>query len=240
MDFSILGICWDSKSFKRSSINAPIEIRKSFSKMETFISGIDLNERAFFSDLESIKPKDYEEMELTIKEKLNKRNFPIIIGGDHSISYASVKLIEPKVFVSFDAHPDCEDKELCYSSVTRKIIERGYKTILYGVRSFSRKESDFMNRNGIKIATIRDLKAINEPTYLSIDFDVLDPSIMPNVNCPEPNGLTFKQVLDAIRILAKNLIAVDFVEFVPTENITYTLIATKLIYSTLVEIIRSR
>jgi len=239
MDFSILGICWDSKSFKGSSINAPIEIRKSLSRMETFVNGIDLNEKAFFSDLGNIKPRDYKEMGLIIKEKLNKGNFPIIIGGDHSISYASVKVMEPKVFVSFDAHPDCENKELCYSSVTRKIIEEGYKTVLYGVRSFSRKESDFIDRNGIKIATIKDLKTINEPTYLSIDFDVLDPSIMPNVNCPEPNGLTFQQVLDAIKVLAKNLRAVDFVEFVPTENITYTLIATKLIYSTLAEIIRS-
>lgn len=240
MDFSILGICWGNKSFKISSINAPIEIRKSFPRMETFVNGIDLNESAFFSDLGDIKPRDYKEMELMIKEKLNKRNFPVIIGGDHSISYASVKAVEPKVFVSFDAHPDCEDKELCYSSVTRKIIEGGYKTVLYGVRSFSKKESDFIDKNRIKIATIRDLKTINEPTYLSIDFDVLDPSIMPNVNCPEPNGLTFQQVLDAIRVLAKNLIAVDFVEFVPTKNITYTLIAAKLIYSTLAGIIRSR
>ena len=168
-------------------------------------------------------------------------SFPIFIGGDHSVSYPLVKAVKPKVFVSFDAHPDCEDKELCFFSVTRKIVEEGFRAYLYGSRCFSKAEDEFIrNNDSIKVATLEDLKKINEPVYLSIDFDVLDSSIMPAVAVPEPDGLSFKEVVEAVRALAKNLVAVDFVEFLPTENTTYTLLAGKLIYSTLAEIIRAR
>jgi arginase family enzyme len=63
---------------------------------------------------------------------------------------------------------------------------------------------------------------------------------MPNISFPEPNGLTFSEIIEAIRALAKNLVAVDFVEFLPTENTISTVIAGKLVYSTLAEIVKSR
>lgn len=236
MDFSLLGICLDRKSFRRGSDRAPFEIKRIFPQLETYINGIDL-QNIFLKDLGYIEPENYEEIIGHIK---NMQNFPIIIGGDHSITHPVVKAINPKVFVTFDAHLDCEDKDLNFFSVTRKIAEDGFKTYVYGARCFSKAESDYINNGKVKIATLEDLKNINEPVYLSIDFDVLDSSIMPAVAVPEPNGLNFNQVLEGVRALAKNLVAVDFVEFLPTENITYTLIAGKLIYSTLAEIFRAK
>lgn len=237
MHFSLLGICLDRKKFRRGSHNAPYELRNIFPQLETFINGVDLQNDGWFKDFGNILPKKYEEMIHEIKNKIQD-GFPIILGGDHSITYPAVKAVNPKVFVTFDAHPDCEDEEISFKSVTRKIAEDGFKTFIHGVRCFSKKEWDYINNSNIKIATLEDLKAINEPVYLSIDFDVLDSSIMPAVAIPEPNGLTFNQVLESIKALAKNLIAVDFVEFLPTENTTHTLIAGKLIYSTLAEIIK--
>jgi len=236
MDFSLLGICLDRKNFRRGSDKAPFEIKRIFPQLETYINGIDL-QNVWLKDLGYIEPSSYDEIINHIK---NIQNFPIILGGDHSITYPLVKAIKPKVFVTFDAHPDCENKDLCFLSVTRKIAEDGFKTYIYGVRCFSKAEWEYINNGKIKIATLEDLKAINEPTYLSIDFDVLDSSIMPAVAIPEPNGLTFNQVLEGIRALAKNLVAVDFVEFLPAGNITYTLIAGKLIYSALAEIVKAK
>jgi len=237
MDFSLLGICLDRKIFRRGSDRAPFEIKRIFPQLETYVNGIDLS-KIWLKDLGYIEPNDYEEITNHIK---GIQNFPIILGGDHSITHPLVKAINPKVFVTFDAHPDCENKDLNFFSVTRKIVEDGFKTYVYGARSFSKAEQEFINNNDkIKIATLEDLKTINEPTYLSIDFDVLDSSVMPAVAVPEPNGLTFNQVLEGIRAIAKNLVAVDFVEFLPTENVTYTLIAGKLIYSALAEIVKSR
>ena len=236
MKFDLVGVCLDRKKFRRGSDKAPYELRNAFLNIETFLDGIDLEDH-WLRDLGNIIPKDYDDIENQIKERI--KSFPIILGGDHSISLPAVKAIKPKVFVNFDAHADCDGNDISPKSVTRKIFESGFKTVLYGVRTISKNESEFLDKNKIKISSIEDLKNINEPVYLSIDFDVLDPSIMPSVAYPEPNGLTFNQVLDGIKALAKNLVAIDFVEFVPTENLTYALIAGKLIYSSLAEIIKS-
>ena len=238
MDFELIGVLLDRKSFGRGSHNAPIEIRRIFPRMETFIDGIDLEDHGL-KDLGNILPKSYDKMIVEARIRLNQK-FPVIIGGDHSVSYVGVKTVKPKVFISFDAHPDCEPGELRYDTVTRKIAEEGFKTVLYGVRSISKKETEFIKAKNIKIANLEDLKKINKPTYLSIDFDVLDCSIMPAVSNPEPNGLSFKEVIDGVKALAKNLVAIDFVEFVPTKNITYTLMAGKLIYYSLAEIVKAK
>ena len=238
MDFLLLGICLDRKTFRRGSDKAPFEIKRIFPELETYINGVDL-QNVWLKDIGYIEPNNYNEIINHIKNNIQNR-FPIILGGDHSITYPAVKAINPKVFVTFDAHPDCEDEKISFKSVTRKIAEDGFKTYIHGVRCFSKKEWEYINKSNIKIATLEDLKSINEPTYLSIDFDVLDSSIMPAVAVPEPNGLTFNQVLEGVRALAKNLVAVDFVEFLPTENITHTLIAGKLIYSTLAEIVKAK
>lgn len=238
MDFEILGILLDRKTFARGSQNAPIEIRRIFPQMETFINDVDLEEHGFM-DRGNILPKNYKEMVTEAKIRLDHK-FPVIIGGDHSVSFVGVKATKPKVFVSFDAHPDCEEGELRYDTVTRKIAEEGISTVLYGVRCFSKNEWKYIKEKGIKIATLDDLKKIDEPVYLSIDFDVLDSSIMPAVGNPEPNGLTFSQVIEGVRALAKNLVAIDFVEFVPTKNTTDTLMAGKLIYHSLAEIVKAK
>ena len=240
MDFELLGICLDRKRFRRGAHKGPDEIRRIFPQLETFVNGVDLTNHGL-NDLGNIIPESYDDMIKEISNRLTNK-FPIILGGDHSITFAGVKAIKPRNFVSLDAHPDCEPGELHYNSVTRKIAEEGYKSYLFGVRCFSKKEWNYIAKNNekVKIATFEDLKKIKGPTYLSIDFDVLDTSIMPSVSCPEPNGLSFEEVLKVVRILSKNLVAVDFVELVPTENLTPTLIAGKLIYSTLAEIIRTK
>ena len=206
--------------------------------METFIDEVDLEEHGLV-DQGNILPKNYNEMIAEAKIRLDHK-FPVIIGGDHSVSFVGVKATKSKVFVSFDAHPDCEKGELRNDTVTRKIAEEGYETILYGVRCFSKNEWKYIKEKGIKIATLEDLKKIDKPIYLSIDFDVLDSSIMPAVSNPEPNGLTFSQVIDGVKALAKNLVAIDFVEFVPTKNTTDTLMAGKLIYHSLAEIVKAK
>lgn len=239
MQFSIVGVCLDRKKFRRGSHNAPYELRNAFANMETFLSDVDLKDH-WMKDLGNIIPQNYEDIENQIKAKFDSKFFPVILGGDHSITLPAVKALKPKVFVSFDAHPDCDESEISPKSVTRKIFESGFKTVLHGVRTASKEESEFIKKNQITMSNLEDLRKIDEPAYLSIDFDVLDPSIMPSVAWPEPNGLSFNQVLDGVKALAKNLIAIDFVEFVPSENITYALIAGKLIYSSLVEVIKSR
>jgi len=238
MQFSIIGICLDRKQFRRGSDKAPYEIRNAFLNIETFLDGIDLRDHPL-KDFGNIIPQNYDDIEKQLKDKIVPKSFPIILGGDHSITLPAVKVLKPSIFVSFDAHPGCDGDNLTPKSVTRKIFENGFKTMLYGVRTSSKEEAEFMKKNQINISTIDDLKKITEPVYLSVDFDVLDPSLMPAVAYPEPNGLSFNQVVEGIKALAKNLIAIDFVEFIPSENLTYASIAGKLVYSSLVNIIKT-
>lgn len=238
MDFSMLGVCLDRKAFRRGSHMAPFEIRKVLNQLETNVCGVDLQE-VFLNDMGCIEPKSYEEIESFVR-RMPKRGLPIFIGGDHSVSHPLVSAIKPKNFVSFDAHPDCENKDLCYSSVTRKIAESGVKSYLYGPRCISKEEEKYIKSKKVKVATLADLKRIKGPVYLSIDFDVFDPSLMPSVAVPEPGGMDFKQVVDGVRALSKKVVAVDFVEFLPSGNVTYTIIAGKLIYSVLAEIFKSK
>jgi agmatinase len=228
MDFALIGIPYDeSQTLRRGSSKSPDVFRETFPKLETHISGINLSE-SFIEDLGNLTKNDLENLEI------NK--FPVILGGDHSVTLSGVKSVKPETIVIFDAHPDLEDKD-DHSGITRKLIENGYNVVLFGVRTISKSESDYMKENNIKIASLEDLKNINSKIYLSIDLDILDPSII-SVGNPEPDGLTFKEIIDAIKIIAKNLIAVDFVEFIP-DNETKNIIASKLVYSALAEIVKS-
>ena len=240
MKFDLLGICFDkTQTLRKGASKAPFLLRKVFPKLETYVSEIDLSQ-FFVRDLGDIYPRNLEDMENKLN-KVNFNSFPIVLGGEHSISYFVVKKIKPQIVVHVDAHPDLEDKE-DHTGVLRKIgKEIGFKNIfIYGVRTTSKAEAKFIKENKIKIAKLSDLAKINKKTYLSIDFDVLDPSILSSVGNPEPDGLTFKSVIDVVRVLARNLIGIDFVEFTPDKNYVNNIIAGKLIYSSLAEIIKAQ
>lgn len=249
MNFDLLGVCFDkTQTCRKGAAKAPLLIRNIFPKLETFISGIDLAEKAFINDLGNIKPKNPESMvrEAALKLK-DSKDFPIILGGEHTTSFAGVKsLPRIKSFVCFDAHPDCENSKK-HDGVARNIAKIiGEKNVyLYGARCRSKEENGFLNKKKINILkNISELKKIPAPIYLSIDFDILDPSIFPSVGNPEPDGMTFREVMEAVRILAPKLAAVDFVEFTPLGvkelDGVYAMVAGKIIYGTIAEIVKAR
>jgi len=247
MNFDLLGICFDrTQTCRKGAAKAPLLIRKSFPKLETFFSGIDLTEKAFMNDLGNIKPSNTGDMIKTSGAILKgSNNFPIILGGEHTISMAGVKALpQIKSFVSFDAHPDCENSE-GHDGVARNIAKLiGEKNVyLYGIRCRSKEENDFLNKSKVNIVkNISELKNVPAPIYLSIDFDILDPSVLPAVGNPEPDGLRFKDVMEAVKILAPKLAAVDFVEFTPLGvkelDEIYAMIAGKLVYAVMAEIVK--
>jgi len=248
MDFALIGIPLDkSQTLRKGAAKAPTILRKVFPKLETFIFGVDLAEAAFISDLGNTYGRNAAEAESEIKEMLSgakKKAFPIFLGGDHSVTYAAASAVRPDKVVVFDAHADCENSD-GHDGVVRRLTEKfGAKNVyLYGVRVASKTEDRFIRESGIQITDLNGLKKLKGSIYLSIDLDVLDPSIIPSVGNPEPMGKSFAEVSEAIGTLADKLVAVDFVEFTPIktdEMGIHALIAGKLIYDAMARVIKAR
>ena len=192
-----------------------------------------------------------EEVYHRIKLSLSSGKFPVILGGEHSITVGAVK-----AFVEFypdlsvlqlDAHADLrdsyQDSFYNHACVMRRVEE--YSPFLgLGIRSLSKEEAEYIKDRSLKIITAWDilqgkdwrnliLHHLSGEVYLTIDLDVLDPSIMPAVGTPEPGGLGWYQILTILRYLAQNkrVVGMDVVELSPLEgNIAPDFLAAKLIY----------
>ncbi|MEM7820478.1 MAG: arginase family protein [Candidatus Aenigmatarchaeota archaeon] len=251
MHFSLLGVPWDkSQTYRKGAAKAPDVIRKVLPHLETWHAGVDLADSAFMKDLGNVKAKDFNTVINDVFAALHAmdvpvNSVPVILGGEHTVSLAAVRALKPRRVVILDAHPDAEDT-FGHTGVVRRIAEQvGPANIsLYGVRTLSKEEHAWLASNRIHIASLKDLWKIREPVYLSVDFDVLDPHVLPAVGNPEPAGLSFVDVLNAVHALAPRIAAMDFVEFTPFPcahaNEVHALTAGKLIYAAMAEVVRAQ
>ena len=167
---------------------------------------------------------------------------PILLGGEHTVSYAAVKVLAGRhknlQVVSLDAHydlyPDYIGERWSHATVMRRISELGITQIIIGVREKNEDARKFTLRNKIGMA----IDAINPelPTYFSLDLDFFDPKFAPGVGDPESNGLSFN---DFKKIFArcKNIVGADVVEFNPmVEKKKTGVLATKCLEFLLVYI----
>ena len=173
-----------------------------------------------------------------VNELIDSSIKPIVIGGEHSISLAPIKAlankykIEDMTIIHLDAHMDIIDEyqgEKCsHATVMKRVHDLNPKEIIeIGIRSGSLEEKEFTEKqDNITIFPVKDVKekflTIEEkicliddedPIYLSIDIDVLDPSYVPKVGNPVPNGISPDTIEKLLEILAKkNIIGFDLVE----------------------------
>jgi agmatinase len=187
-----------------------------------------------------------------VKAFYKKKKFPIVLGGDHSISIGAFKAVSEQysdlTIVQFDAHADLrrdqKGSKICHSSVMAHAREMA-SIIQVGIRSMSVEERDDVQPDRIFYANIiRDstnwkydiLNKLTRNVYITIDLDVFDPSIMPATGSPEPGGIRWYQMLEILRLICEhaNLVGFDMVELRPLlENRAPDFTAAKLIYSLL-------
>jgi len=157
---------------------------------------------------------------------------PIMLGGEHLISLPAVEAALEKYpdlcIIHLDAHTDLRDDylgiKLSHATVMRRIWEKvGDKRIWqFGIRSGEKYEFEWardhtyltpFSLDGIEKA----LEAIgNKPIYLTIDMDVLDPSVFPGTGTPEHGGVSFRELLDfIIKLRGKFIAGADLVELAP-------------------------
>jgi agmatinase len=106
----------------------------------------------------------------------------------------------------------------------RRILEKVGKDRIFqfGVRSGTREEWEYARREATIVEKTESLAAnlAVRPVYLTVDLDVLDPSVMPETGTPEPGGLTFRNLHDAILALrGLNVIGGDVVEYCPVPGV---------------------
>ena len=160
----------------------------------------------------------------------------VMLGGEHTLTLGMVQAYRQKYpglsVLHLDAHADLRDSYLgaSYSQATvmRRISEL-CPMVPVGLRSLSEEEYRFMAETGISPFLARDLvsgtvdtkqivDSLSPEVYITIDLDVLDPSIMPAVGTPEPGGLGWYQLLGLLRevALARRIVGFDLMELCPT------------------------
>lgn len=182
----------------------------------------------------------------SVKRLAEDKKFPIVFGGEHSITFGAVKALKetfPDLGVlHLDAHVDVRSAEkLDHSNVARKILELCPVTFA-GIRSISVDEAEFIKEKEIKIFSAREImekrdfrsivNQLPENIYITIDLDVLDPSIMPSVGTPQPGGIGWYELIDLLKYAAKerNIVGFDIVELCPSEDISPDFLSAKLAY----------
>ena len=159
---------------------------------------------------------------------------PLVIGGDHMISFPAVRGVAghhgPVNILHFDAHPDLYDdfggNPASHASPFARIMEAGLalRLVQVGIRTLNPHQREQAARFGVEIVPMRDFAAglvpiPPGPLYVSIDLDGLDPACAPGVSHHEPGGLTTRQLLDVLARIDGPIVGADIVELNPDRDI---------------------
>ena len=191
------------------------------------------------------------------KKIIDKNKFPLVFGGEHSITPGSidplVKKYDELTLLHFDAHADLREsyqgEKFSHASAIKRCLDfENVKVVSFGIRNLSKPEMDFYNNNRDRIKIFWgkdkkqwDLAQINEffegkTVYITFDVDGFDASIMPATGTPEPGGLLWEDVLPIIKKVCKlsNVVGADINELAPIKNFdSYNFLVAKLAYKIL-------
>ena len=271
-NYVIIGVPFDATSTYRTGARfAPQSIREASLNIETYSFRTEL-------DLEDLKLHDLgdlhvssntvqtlERLEYTLKDLLEMKKTPVLLGGEHTITLGAMRAVGGKstAVISLDAHMDLRSKfmDLTTSHTTfmRRVHEEvcPVKIVEVGIRAVCREELVYAKDAGIEFLTMKQIQddgvestieAIKktlkgcERTYLTIDMDVLDPAFASAVQNPEPDGMSTQTLLDLVSCLCDDrLVGLDLVEVTPPyDNGTTAIQAAKIIFEALCQIERAR
>ena len=175
-----------------------------------------------------------------------------LLGGEHTIAIGAVQAllqVYPDLSVLYlDAHADLRDEYMGtrwgHASVARRLHDI-CPLVEVGVRSLSDEERDFIRdvklhvhfwtspATDISLLAEAVLDSLSPHVYVSVDLDVLDPSVMAAVGTPEPGGMAWHEVTSFLRAVSKRreIVGFDMTELSPDEGPeACALTAAKLVY----------
>ncbi len=241
-DLAVIGVPFDEKSsYLRGAAGGPAAIRASSTgrarNPETEL-GVDLERDAVMVDLGDVDASGdvditFQRIEAAVAAILKKKARPIILGGDHSITYPILKAVAKSYrtldILHFDAHPDLYEDlygdRLSHACPFARILEDGLAESLVqvGVRAATANQRAIARRHSVRMIEMKDLRddlalSFKNPLYISFDMDALDPAFAPGVSHQEGGGLTTRQAIDLIHRLKAGIIGLDVVELNPARD----------------------
>jgi N1-aminopropylagmatine ureohydrolase len=229
-----------------------------------------VRELCFDLGITTIEPLDFlgkvDQEALDIIEKnvdklIEANKFVVTLGGEHTISTASIKAhykhFPDMSILHFDAHSDLRDSyegsKYSHASFMSRVMEffPAEKLVQVGIRAQCKEEYEYIKSNNINTfyaSAIRRgihgrnwqqqvAEKLGKQIYITFDVDYFDPSIMPSTGTPEPDGFLYSETLDVFREiqkLGKQIIGFDVVELAPVADLAHPdITVARLIYKLL-------
>ena len=173
---------------------------------------------------------DIEERAATI---LADGKLPFLLGGEHLVTLGAFRAVHAKhpdvQIIHFDAHADLRDDYLGAKLSHACVLRRCWELVgdgrihQFGIRSGDREEfrwgKDHVNTHKFDLNGLEDkLAEIGDtPVYFTLDLDVLDPSVFPGTGTPEPGGVDFNTLREAVTLVCSkaNIVGCDVNELSP-------------------------
>ena len=257
--FVVVPVPYDlTSTYQPGSRRGPAAIIEASANMELYDE--ELNKENYLAGIHTTLPlainaRGPKHMINVVRKKIfkivSKDKIPVMLGGEHSISFGAVDALKekyPKLKVlQLDAHADLRESyqgsPYSHASVARRISEI-CPLVQVGIRSMSREEADFLPKSKVKSYSADFVlenknwcetigKDLSGDVFISIDLDVFDPSIMPATGTPEPGGVYWRDVLRLLKTVSQlcRIRGFDVVELAPIPSIVAPdFMAAKLIY----------
>lgn len=195
-------------------------------------------------------------VEEVISWLIERAKFPVMLGGEHSLTLAPVRALLKRFgkfsVLQLDAHADLRDSfqgtPFNHACVGRRMHELGLNLVQIGIRAISPEEAEFI-RSAKNLYVCFDyelhshfekideaLAQLRDSVYVTVDLDVFDPALMPAVGTPEPGGLDWYTVLRILRHVGEKhtVLGFDVVELCPIAGMVGpNFLAAKLVYKML-------
>ena len=251
-------------SYGGGTKNGPKEIIKASHQVELFDE--ELNKEPYKEiGIKTLKPfliKNKIEKALDQLSKINEKiishnKFPMVFGGEHSITPGAIKPLVKKydeiVLLHFDAHADLREsyngEKFSHASAIKRCLDfDNVKVVSFGIRNLSQSEMNYYENNRSRVEIFWSMNKKNwdlsklmrlfkgKDVYITFDVDGFDASIMPATGTPEPGGLLWEDVLPIIKKVCQisNVVGADINELAPIKNFdSYNFLVAKLAYKIL-------
>ncbi len=257
--FVVVPVPYDlTSTYQSGSRRGPAALLDASSNMELYDE--ELRRETYLEGIHTLLPLETdargpERMIETVDERISHilsfNKTPVMLGGEHSISFGAVRAVKKKYpaisVLQLDAHADLRDtyqgSPYSHASVGRRISEL-CPLVQAGVRSISKEEADFLAKSDVKMFPMgfinenpewikRICENLSGDIYITIDLDVLDPSVMPATGTPEPGGIYWNDLLGLIKEVSGvcRIRGFDIVELTPIPGmVAPDFLAAKLTY----------